>query len=61
MVLKQDGSVWATGCNGAGQLGYGDLIHQESLVEVVASGQLRAILDNLHPQTKYRVPHEHMH
>ena len=38
MVLKQDGSVWATGWNEFGQLGYGSNVDQMNYVQVVSSG-----------------------
>ena len=39
MVLKQDGSVWATGENDYGQLGDGTYTQTTSFVMVVPSGQ----------------------
>ena len=39
MILKQDGSVWATGDNRYGQLGDGTTVHKQSFVKVVPSGQ----------------------
>ena len=38
MVLKEDGSVWATGWNEYGQLGDGTTIDRASYVQVVSSG-----------------------
>ena len=38
MVLKTDGTVWATGRNGYGQLGDDEEIDKETFVEV-SSGQ----------------------
>ena len=38
MVVKQDGSLWATGWNGFGQLGNGKLALKNSFVKVIASG-----------------------
>ena len=37
MVVKDDGSVWATGENGYGQLGDGSTISKKSYVKVIAS------------------------
>ena len=34
LVLKEDGSVWATGWNGNGQLGDGTTIDKYTFVEV---------------------------
>ena len=39
MVLKQDGSLWAAGDNGYGQLGDGTTTDRHGFVEVVPSGQ----------------------
>ena len=44
MVLKRDGSVWATGCNGAGQLGTGNLLSSKIFLKVVPSGQHGAMV-----------------
>ena len=44
MVLKQDGSVWTTGCNGSGQLGTGTLLSSKIFVKVMPSGKLSAII-----------------
>merc|ERR1719174_23633 len=38
MVLKQDGSVWATGDNDEGQLGDGTTTQRQSFIKVVPSG-----------------------
>ena len=38
MVLKQDGSVWATGRNANGELGDGSEIHRNSFVKVISGG-----------------------
>ena len=38
MVLKEDGSVWAAGCNEYGQLGDGSTIDKINFVQVVPSG-----------------------
>ena len=39
MVLKHDGSVWATGRNKYGELGDGTTTQRTSYVMVMASGQ----------------------
>ena len=39
MVLKRDGTVWATGWNNWGQLGDGTRISKTTFVKVVSSGQ----------------------
>ena len=44
MVLKTDGSVWATGRNDEGQLGDGTTIQRDSFVEVMPSGQCGAVV-----------------
>ena len=44
MVLKTDGSVWATGENDQGQLGDGTTIRRYSFVEVVPSGQCGTVV-----------------
>ena len=38
MVLKQDGSVWATGSNDKGQLGDGSATSSHIFVKVIAGG-----------------------
>ena len=38
MLLKDDGSVWATGWNRFGQLGDGTYMHRKRFVQVVANG-----------------------
>ena len=38
MILKQDGSVWATGSNDHGQLGDGSTTNRSSFVQVVSTG-----------------------
>ena len=38
MVLKQDGSVWATGENNFGQLGDGSKTFRNTFVQVISSG-----------------------
>ena len=38
MVLKEDGSVWATGCNEYGQLGDGSIVDRMNYTQVVSSG-----------------------
>jgi fibronectin type 3 domain-containing protein len=37
-ILKEDGSVWATGLNSRGELGTGDTINRSSFTRVIASG-----------------------
>ena len=37
LVLKQDGSVWATGYNFCGQLGDGSTVNRKVFVQVIAS------------------------
>ena len=44
MMLKQDGSVWATGYNRNGQLGDGTTTSKTSFVKVVSSGQCRTMV-----------------
>ena len=43
MVLKQDGTVWATGKNKYGQLGDGTTTGRVNLVKVVSSGHFATI------------------
>ena len=38
MVLKKDGSVWATGYNAYGQLGTGSATNSDIFVEVISDG-----------------------
>ena len=44
LVLKTDGSVWATGSNHYGQLGDGTWTHRIEYKKVVSSGQCGAML-----------------
>jgi alpha-tubulin suppressor-like RCC1 family protein len=38
LILKEDGSVWATGYNSEGQLGTGNTTNRSSFTQVDASG-----------------------
>ena len=42
MVMKRDGSVWATGWNNFGQLGDGTKTDRSTFVEVI-SGDVQAV------------------
>ena len=47
MILKQDGSVWATGKNKNGQLGDGTNTDRQIFVKVVSSGQCGTMVISL--------------
>ena len=48
MLLKQDGSVWATGYNANGELGDGTLSNRNTFVQVVSSGQCGPMALTIH-------------
>jgi len=43
LVLKADGSVWATGYNGDGELGIGSTVNQTKPVKIAALSNVIAI------------------
>jgi len=48
MVLKQDGSVWATGSNRYGQFGDGTTTHSKTFVKVIPGGVMAVAADCYH-------------
>ena len=48
LALKEDGSVWATGWNGNGQLGDGTTTNRNTFVEVAGQCRVDTRIQDLH-------------
>ena len=48
MVIKQDGSVWATGANTTGHLGDGSTTNRHVFIKVVSSDVISMALGDAH-------------